>query len=402
MGTPTYHNNQWGHTEHAGRFCGSLITEKLEDRHNGKEILEILTKNPAYGTEKFDGTNVGKCSETGQLFGRRILIENGTDKYVGTSLEKVKEADVEGFRIQLLKTAQVRDLSKAGKLIMYGELMCNDKYGYGEKGLVGNWLIFGAILEDKSNGDGGLLQKLLEAGYAVRGTFSKECIQIFLNEKFVKIADQLGILCAPRLGCGETIADIVKENKDFMKTGDCEGVVISFGSKELGFRLVKWKGAHEEQPASNEEVKMAIKKLNSAEVIEYVEQLDFIKDVFKHFNEVIEETSKNKKCVRKKGKKENKQDKESQKHKNMKDNVINFAIKSAMTKFDIPEAYAAKGEEGKDHYVGMVTGEVIEDINSNQKLSQEDTDVEDIRKRVSSIYVRRTSNKNTSENQIDI
>ena len=49
-----------------------------------------------------------------------------------------------------------------------------------------------------------------------------------------------------------------------------------------------------------------------------------------------------------------------------KENAINFAIKSALSKFDSPKVYIERGEEATEEFITMITDEVIKDIKETE------------------------------------
>ena len=257
-------------------------------------------------------------------------------------------------------------------------------------------LILSAIVEDNTENKC-VLEKLVNAGYAARrkedeeGCFSNQ-IQIFMNEKLYMLAKQVGLMVAPKAGEARTIDKIVRENKEWMKKGEGEGIVMTVGSAEEGFRIVKWKGAHEPQYNSDESVKNAVEKLQGMEVANEV------RDLFKDLEEVIDETSGNKRLLEESTKKKVKKEKpkfmDKKKLEKIKETTINFAIKSALTKFDSPKVYIEKGENATEEFITMITDEVVNDI---KEVGEE----ENIRNRISKICKRQKSGLNdNSRNEV--
>ena len=167
----------------------------------------------------------------------------------------------------------MRDVGEGlGELAVYGELMCNTNlYDYTEQGLHEEWMVFGAIAQDVSQ-DGDILEKLVKAGYAAakydeadedendeKELGEKKQIKIFLNEKFVRIIENADMKTARRGVVGKgTLAQVVEGNKEWMKSGEGEGLVISLGGPDVGYQLLKWKGQQEHQPSSNDAVKSIV------------------------------------------------------------------------------------------------------------------------------------------------
>ena len=55
---------------------------------------------------KFDGTNIAKDDE-GTLYSRRFVLEEHTERFQQTSLQKVKEADIRLVRRLILKYCHI-------------------------------------------------------------------------------------------------------------------------------------------------------------------------------------------------------------------------------------------------------------------------------------------------------
>ncbi|UUT40501.1 hypothetical protein [carnivorous sponge associated iridovirus] len=350
-----YHDTQWPRIENGGK-CFSEALNKL----HGDDLLKYFTELEVFATVKFDGTNVAKCAKSGKLLGRRIYIDPTATSYIKTSLDPVKKSDVQCLMEKILEEIQIQDRTCLGEFVVYGELMCNNYYEYEKLGLTGTWQVFGAVLEDSSGGEE-VLEKLLNAGYTVRimkKDASGKKIQFLMNQKLYALSKSCGLTVAPQSGEGKTIDVIVKENKDWMKKGQGEGIVITMGNKEEGFRLVKWKGGHEAQDRVDGHIQSALDKLRTMDID------DRILNTFIYFKEVIDEGAKNKEEKKKNLKNKAAMDDAIA---NALDDAIDDAIASALTKFDSPSVYVEKGETKK--FKELIIEEVTNDIGqANSKL----------------------------------
>ena len=107
------------------------------------------------------------------------------------------------------------------------------------------------------------MERLVKAGYAAAfhglGPDEKKRIQIFLNEKLVKIVEDGGMKTAKNGVVSKgTLAQVVEGNKEWLKEGKGEGLVVTVGAPDIGFQLLKWKGQQEHQPSSNDAVKAIV------------------------------------------------------------------------------------------------------------------------------------------------
>ena len=80
------HPYQWPQTKNAViTFCNLFRKYK----NNKEELEQIFLKTPVYATEKLDGTNKAK-DDGGQLYARRIFIDEDVKEWQKTSLDEVK------------------------------------------------------------------------------------------------------------------------------------------------------------------------------------------------------------------------------------------------------------------------------------------------------------------------
>ena len=205
------HKFQWGQTPNAlNTFCEIADAEKCR---------YFLQQN-VFATEKLDGTNVAK-DETGQMYGRRCFIDRNTKLYQKVSLEKVKQADINNLKINLCNEVSV-DQDKIKKFLVYGELMCNSKYDYNERDIVGEWMVFGAMIDVATNCFDQVFEKLNKAGFAVKPELDGEKIRIFASTKFFALVTKCEMKTVNVISSSDSISQIVSDNLEDMKRGKPE------------------------------------------------------------------------------------------------------------------------------------------------------------------------------------
>ena len=82
--------------------------------NNKDRLYKFFLQTPCYATEKYDGTNIAKDDQ---------------EEFIKTSLEKVKEGNINKFRDRFVELAGLEQDS-VNKCLVYGELMCNGLYDY--------------------------------------------------------------------------------------------------------------------------------------------------------------------------------------------------------------------------------------------------------------------------------
>ena len=169
------HPYQWPQTKNAViTFCNLFRKYK-----NNKEELELIfLKTPVYATEKLDGTNKAK-DDTGQLYARRIFINDDVKEWQKTSLDEVRTADVARIKKEICKYVGLDEI-EIEKLIVYGELVCNHFYDYNDRDLFGKWKVFGALVVAKNLEK--TYKQLTDKGFTIRLTGAED-IQDNMEEK---------------------------------------------------------------------------------------------------------------------------------------------------------------------------------------------------------------------------
>ena len=362
-----HHNYQWGKTQNAiNVFCDFYdisITKSQNEEVMGflKEMKEIFMDQEVFATEKLDGTNVCK-DEFGQMYGRRCFIGKQNEFYQKTSLEKVKQADIAKLKMYMCKEASI-DPSKIQTCHIYGELMCNSIYDYKQRGLVGGWRVFGAIVELRRGNSADAYEKLNKAGFLISKDSVEERIRIFPCVKFFFCVTECGMETVNVKSNGGSIAQIVSDNLEDMRRGKLEGIIITipiFEDGGQGHKVVKWKGAQEYQPSAEQCINNLIADIETkdfpAELKMFYRNLADIFSAFPATNlqfkrRVKQETPKSLENVPKP--KKDFGDGFSPDDKKM----IIHGIYHSMNKFDDIASYSAKGSIGIETYIKILQDE---------------------------------------------
>ena len=230
-------NHQWPHTENANRGVSSLVM-----KYRPEELEEMFLQTPAFATEKLDGTNVAK-DDTGQLYSRRLKIGAEESHFQKTPLTSVRSADISKFRASLCLAGGLEDDSLS-LVLVYGELMCNPQYyDYQQRGLSGQWRIFGSCLLVRSDLLDEVLESLINRQFAAI-KLNGDTIQILPCEALFEVALASGLQVSPVVASGKPLAQIVQENKNVMKKGQIEGLILTIFSRKFGYNSLKWKGKY--------------------------------------------------------------------------------------------------------------------------------------------------------------
>lgn len=333
------HNHQWEHTEN---FLSGLAYLS-----NSEKLNVFLQETPCSASIKYDGTNIAK-DDVGTLYSRRFVMEKDATKFQHTSLDEVKKADIQLVKRLLLKEADIEE-TLITKTITFGELICN-RYYHDYIPLYGKWLSFGVklqVTETDKNGKN-VLDKLISNGFAAQSNIQDGFIKIFPNLKLCQIFKEAN-LDAVQCESDESIERTVEKNEEDMRKGKMEGFILTVLTEE-GYKLYKWKGPQEHQPATQSEFLAANKRIQDSP-----QTSENIKKVFDLLARVIEDISQNdaaQKMIAKmtKGnKKELKAVTENTKNRgkyltNLDKEIIMVGIENAGRKYDSLEVYLAKNE----------------------------------------------------------
>lgn len=185
------------------------IRDSVERINSLRRTGDPNLSNETCAYEKLDGTNLGvRCD--GAIFGRRLQVFE--DSYQRVSLVGAIPAvsSIEGVKSSILETVSqhTSDTDQNPKLVIYGELMCNDRYDYDRRGMFGQFYSFGAVLNCSScwsdDRVDAVADELIQNGFiATIGESGK--LRLRMNEKLSAIIRVEGIECAPLLSSGRAL-----------------------------------------------------------------------------------------------------------------------------------------------------------------------------------------------------
>lgn len=199
--------------------------------------------------EKLDGTNVGvRCD--GAMFGRRRAIEGSV--YQKCKLDGVVpwRKQVNQVKLNLVKTTSM-DLPK---MILYGELMVNNKYDYVGRGLFKKWFCFGAVFApfdescDCMLKAQSLVSRLQAAGFYATVSPNNGKVKLAMNPNLQSLLEECNVRVAPFAGCGP-MKELCFSQKSRMLQNGIEGFVVSRPSS-----LHKWKTGQEDVSKGHDEL----------------------------------------------------------------------------------------------------------------------------------------------------
>ena len=364
-----HHHYQWGKTANAlNDFC-NLYDKQPDDDLNERLEKALIDDQKVFATEKLDGTNVAK-DECGQMYGRRCYIGQESVLYLKTSLRKVLQADVAKLKLVLCQEAGMRE-QQIEKILVYGELVCNTRYDYKERNLVGDWRVFGAMLCIGKGTMPELFGKLMEAGFAVTNDSEEGKIWIYPCSKFFFCVTQCGMETVNVKANGASIVQIVTDNWEDMQRGKLEGIVFTTPSADGSYKVIKWKGAQEYQPSGE----LMIKDVFANSVTKQIS--DPLKMFYKNLADVALAGPEKNPLVLKKSRKleANKKDKTDRHGDGLRledKKFIDLGIYHSMKKFDDVNTWLKNGstieayikilqDETKKHYAEEKSSNKIED-----------------------------------------
>ena len=364
-----HHHYQWGKTANAlNDFC-NLYDKQPDDDLNERLEKALIDDQKVFATEKLDGTNVAK-DECGQMYGRRCHIGQESVLYLKTSLRKVLQADVAKLKLVLCQEAGMRE-QQIEKILVYGELVCNTRYDYKERNLVGDWRVFGAMLCIGKGTMPELFGKLMEAGFAVTNDSEEGKIWIYPCSKFFFCVTQCGMETVNVKANGASIVQIVTDNWEDMQRGKLEGIVFTTPSADGSYKVIKWKGAQEYQPSGE----LMIKDVFANSVTKQIS--DPLKMFYKNLADVALAGPEKNPLVLKKSRRleANKKDKTDRHGDGLRledKKFIDLGIYHSMKKFDDVNTWLKNGstieayikilqDETKKHYAEEKSSNKIED-----------------------------------------
>lgn len=364
---------QWASTENALAFINMLVVKNKMKQDPEKVFLET----PCFVTEKYDGTNLAK-DDAGIIYSRRFALGEDEQEFIKTSLKNVRDADIKKFKEVLVECSGL-DADNIEKIIVYGEFICNHLYDYEKRGIIGAWKVFGVKMEVKEDGPG-ILTKLRELGFAVprRSHGGPNQVKIYGCVKLFEIAKQAGLDVPDVRGVDVSFVKMVEMNKDEMKTGSLEGLVITLDTEENGYKFIKWKGSQEFQPHAHKNFDKANEKIQNSGTHEDIRKaFDIIRDINTDLsqNKLAQENMKKTKPGKEKPKdKKSKEKKEENSLTEVDKDIILLGIPHSQNKFDAVEEYERRGESALNEYVEALTKEVKDHLEKEKGSKVNDDD----------------------------
>merc|ERR1711915_389085 len=221
-------------------------------------------------------------------YSRRLLISADAEVFSKTTLKHVKAADMKMVKKKLCEKIGLNE-SILEKLIVYGELVVNEKYDYRQRKLKGSWLVFGAVVIVKPQDSDLVSRKLKEGNFA----FAREegRIRIFASSTFFNLVKDCSLDIPETKGENLSLYDIVLNNKDEMETGKLEGVIITIKNYSDDYNdhhgIFKWKGAQEEQIKAQKGVFSSMTKYDDVNV--FIDTEDRVEAIKKYKGIIKEE-----------------------------------------------------------------------------------------------------------------
>jgi len=373
MASSAPNSHQWPHTENAYRGFNNLLMKSSQE-----DLEEIFLSSQTFATEKLDGTNIAK-DDTGQVYSRRLELAAKDSHFLKTPLTKVREADIEMFKEKLCLAVGLEEES-IERCLVYGELMCNNYYDYKDRGLKGEWRVFGACLVVQQKHAEGILQALREEDFSSE-PISGNTIQILPCLRMFGVALASGLKVAPILGANKSLAQIIRENQTVMKKGRLEGIIFTIFSTKFGFCVLKWKGAHQPQTNALKHVTEAREKL---EQISSNRELSLVFDILRG---VLTDTEENINIQKKRiGSNKQKNAKTpSNKYLSEEDiKIILDGIDHSKTKYDCIENYE------RNTYLSLLKTEVRRHFIEEKNITDVFTENDSVIKFINSIVEKNT------------
>jgi len=374
---------QWASTENALAFINMLVVKNKMKEDPEKVFLET----PCFVTVKYDGSNLAK-DDAGIIYSRRFALGDDEQEFIKTSLKKVRDADIKKFKALLVESAGL-DPDNIVKIIVYGEFICNHLYDYEERGIIGDWMVFGVKMEVKEDGPE-ILAKLRDLGFAVprRSHGGPNQVKIYSNAKLFDIAKQAGLDVPDVRGVDVSFVKMVEMNKDDMKTGSLEGLVITLDAGDNGYKFIKWKGSQEFQPHAHKNFVTANERIQNSGTHEDIKKaFNMIHDINTDLsqNKLAQENMKKTKPGKEKPKdKKSKEKKEETSLTEVDKEIILLGIPHSQNKFDALEEYQKRGESTLNEYVEALTKEVKDHLEKEKgsKVNDDDAVMVFIREKV--------------------
>lgn len=344
--------------------CGTYIDMLLEGTATAKELgasrdaaVDLMHGARVTATVKLDGTNVGKEAEGGDLVGRRLRIDESLREYQRTSLDALRPIDAARFKRVLLESMPLACTSGINRVTVYGELVCHDLYDYRAAGLVAGWRAFGAVLGTTHDAAHETAEALVQSGWAAKASGMNH-VRLSACPRLLDAMNRsdLPTVEAVAVDTPGGVCALVDSASPFMLAQKGEGLVVTLQRPNRPLTVRKWKISAEHQPRCVNGLKRLSAKLDSlsaaqsahlpAKVAETVAKLLAVAtapltDTFKASTGAAFAN----KYLHAKDSKEPALSKASANKaaNNERAQAADVALRSALTKYDSPEAMFAAG-----------------------------------------------------------
>jgi hypothetical protein len=290
--------------------------------NKSKVLIKRLTKTKCYASDKMDGTNVG-IDEDSKLWGRRLALNSTL--YQSVTVSSVRSVNVAGFT-QAFK----RHCPLQGNIRIVGELMCNDKY----EAKKGTFYAFGLTIICSDSTEAQRLNLVLKEEFICQIKERKE-VHVYMTSKLSSLFLKHNIPSVPVTGYKNMI-DLMRDNALMLLDFKREGVVI-VEKNNVG----KWKNAKETGKGSHTSIRSfqsKIEKING--------KFNFIDERISEMIDIMYRVASAKMTK--------------------EPPEIEVAFNSALTKYDDPSVYYAKGE--MNMFIDMIVKEMKEDVTDPEVL----------------------------------
>lgn len=374
----------------------------------------------AFASIKLDGTNLGISAGDGTLYGRRMQIGNEADSYQRTDITflRGRGKEIECFREAL-------GLPKSVILRLYGELVCNNVFGYDkqEEGLYKGFRVFGAVanvsslsvLQSKEN----LRQLQSELGLAASKEENSAVIVIQANDAFRELlsactdkgADsrsETKFATLQEFSRGSLIS-IVQDTFDWMVGCMGEGLVLTWkwhkqpkksasDHEDYSFITAKYKTAAEDQGSTSVVIEKTLTCVEEfcGRGLEYLlpPGTDTLLRLLLTVSTAKPVSGSKQPSIQSKPEKNKKQRTELHAE-------VNESLKSALTKFDSPTEYFVQ-PGGRQMLINLLMEEMRHDLTTDSKafLEEEEEEKQHDKKSADSDVCKSTGDHLPTEKQL--
>lgn len=307
-----------------------LFIHYLEE--NNQYIEKIFLNYPIYVMEKIDGTNVG-IDELGNIYGRIYMVEKNTKTYQLTSLDTVRTYQIraESIKKYFESIFNFSDFT----CIIYGELISDPNlYAYSK---LPTYCPFGVVLTNLNETQIGLIETDFDFKKNDNGQ-----ITLYMNDKLYKLMIDHKCNIVGYLGKYDNFSDFLTKKFEWLFKGMGEGVIINMNSDTYKLKIGK-EINFTNLGILNKNIEMDIS--------------DKIKEIIMSLIHIQKSKYKNGEIV----------DDKKNVQINKEKEILEEAIKSAMTKFDHENTFYESGVKGFNKYVEIIFKECKKDVENITK-----------------------------------